>query len=49
MVIYERCLENENDRDDEYDEDWIQPESSNSEMSDTDFSNDSGSDYEWAP
>ena len=49
MVIYERCLENENDGDDEYDEDGIQPESSNSEMSDTDFSNDSGSDYEWAP
>ena len=37
MVIYERCLENENDGDDEYDEDGIQPESNNSEMSDTDF------------
>ena len=49
VISYEPVTENENDGDDEYDEDGPQPESSDTEMSDTNSSNDSGSDYEWAP
>ena len=49
VISYEPVTENENDGDDENDEDGTQRESSDTEMSDTNSSNDSGSDYEWAP